>query len=383
VAITNGSSATVGDNLIVNNTANAGDGGGIGLQAAGAPIIRGNVVIGNAVSGLAPCSHGGGIASFGTAGGSIASNLIASNSAGCGGGVYWQSPGAGPGMSVINNTIADNSALQGAALFADGDDGGMIVANNILVASGGLEAVRCGETGGPGPPDFQFNDVYSATGPEYAGSCGDPTGVNGNVSADPQFVGGGDYHLQPSSPAVDAGTASVAGLPALDIDRQTRPLDGEGSGTAEVDMGVDELKSLILDTDGDGIPNGTDTDDDADGCADDRELGLDSITGGNRNPHSFWDFFDVPTLPGPARNQTITIADISAIIPRFGATRPGGPPSKAVAFAEALTVPPPAPAYHASYDRTLLATQATGPPNGSMTVQDIVGAVIQFGVTCL
>ncbi len=54
----------------------------------------------------------------------------------------------------------------------------------------------------------------------------------GNIDADPLFVGGGDYHLTASSPCIDAG--AYAGAPTTDIDGDTRP-DGAGC-----DMGADE-----------------------------------------------------------------------------------------------------------------------------------------------
>jgi hypothetical protein len=37
----------------------------------------------------------------------------------------------------------------------------------------------------------------------------DITGKDGNISADPQFVGGGDYHLKSGSPAIDAGHKEI------------------------------------------------------------------------------------------------------------------------------------------------------------------------------
>lgn len=123
-------------------------------------------------------------------------------------------------------------------------------------------------------------------------------------------------------------------------------------------------------------------DSDRDGCTDIQEGGGNPALGGGRNPQFFWDFFDVPTPPGPARNRAIVVADISAVIARFGSARPGGPPSKAEAFNEALAPPPPAPAYHAAYDRTP-AGLLTGSPDGAITVIDINRVVAQFGHSCL
>jgi hypothetical protein len=52
--------------------------------------------------------------------------------------------------------------------------------------------------------------------------------------------GNGDFHLGPCSPCIDAGD-NAADLPAHDFEGDDRVLDGDGDGTATVDMGVDEV----------------------------------------------------------------------------------------------------------------------------------------------
>src|SRR2546425_1102955 len=63
-----------------------------------------------------------------------------------------------------------------------------------------------------------------------------------------------DFHLLASSPAVDAGTN--ADLEPVDLDGVTRPVDGNGDGSAIVDVGAYEF--LAPDADGDGVLNAQD-----------------------------------------------------------------------------------------------------------------------------
>ena len=59
----------------------------------------------------------------------------------------------------------------------------------------------------------------------------------GNIDADPGFAFPGDLHLLPGSPCIDTGANDPpGGLPALDMEGQSRPMDGDGSAVA--DMGA-------------------------------------------------------------------------------------------------------------------------------------------------
>ena len=142
------------------------------------------------------------------------------------------------------------------------------------------------------------------------------------------------------------------------------------------------------DTDGDTIANGSDPDDDNDGCTDVQELGTNEALGGLRNPHSFWDFYDVWTHPAGQptmweRNSVVNIFDILAVALRFG---PGPQLSKQDAFAAALTPPADDAGYHAGYDRGPIIGANTwdrAPPDASINiVDDILGVAGQFGHDC-
>jgi len=53
-------------------------------------------------------------------------------------------------------------------------------------------------------------------------------GNNGNISADPLFVNSAsDFHLQATSPAIDAGSNAAPSLPTQDIAGNSRILDGK------------------------------------------------------------------------------------------------------------------------------------------------------------
>jgi PKD repeat protein len=85
------------------------------------------------------------------------------------------------------------------------------------------------------------NSIIFGNGVEIDGSIGfDAASL---VGVEPSFAGAGDYHLSASSPAIDAGDASL--LPAeldADGDGDTRVLAGSSGGAALLDVGWDEWR---------------------------------------------------------------------------------------------------------------------------------------------
>jgi len=129
-----------------------------------------------------------------------------------------------PGNTVYNNTVT-RAINQGIYIY-DGESS--IVSNNLLYGNG--------------------------SSPEYSGDLhlGGGSGSNNLTGVDPRFVNpaGGDFRLQPGSPAIDAGMDLRSAGVTTDFEGTPRP---QGAG---FDIGADEVGSgptpLAGDLNGDG-----------------------------------------------------------------------------------------------------------------------------------
>ncbi len=250
-------SAQIIGNTITGNHVTGTNGGAILLRDAGTPLISGNTIRNNFVlNGL-----GGGIYMDGDTTPVISDNLIEANRAAAGGGgIYLLVSNA----TLVNNTIANNDLqflnTPGAQVFVEGADSGVQFFNNIIVDRTASGAVNCGNFSNS-IPAFFYNDIVSfdpnvpgqPTVPGYTGICPDMTGSNGNIAADPLFINGitgfpdnvGDFHLQPGSPAIDAGLTTAPNLPALDLDGAPRIAAGDPIACNPiVDMGAYEFLAI-------------------------------------------------------------------------------------------------------------------------------------------
>ena len=209
--------------------------------------------------------------------GKILNNVIAGNRAeqeelatGQGAGIYCivsQTPSGDhlDDVLILNNTFVGNIAKD--FLFNQGGWGGamafdileerVVVANNIVAFnSSGIWKQQ--PQVNPNVPDLIRNDVFD--NPEgtadynYVNLAAGAT----DISVNPLFVNkaGGDYRLQPTSPCIDNGDGTIAGLPTTDIDGNTRPKDGDYDGIAKIDIGAYEFSQCVGDLDGDGWRRG-------------------------------------------------------------------------------------------------------------------------------
>lgn len=228
IAVGGSGAAVVVHNTISDNFWGSA-GGGITLFAAGNPVVEDNVIQRNTAYG-----QGGGMWIVNRSDALIAQNLIVGNLAQAGAGVYWTVPSGARGPLVVNNTVAGDAGS--SLVFSGGFDAQTQVVNNIVAAGSGV-GLRCEFM----PPLMSHNNVSSARARAYL--CSDLTGIDGNISADPQFVdpAAGNYHLRYGSPSVDAGDNSAPDLPSTDIEGAPRILDGNGDGNAVVDQGAYEV----------------------------------------------------------------------------------------------------------------------------------------------
>ena len=259
------SSPTLSSNIITDNWAD-GHGGGVHVDIGSAPTLIGNTITRNTAD-----SWGGGVNVF-TSAPTFINNTISDNSALRGGGLsLWKTA-----ATLTGNTITDNWGGLGGGVYIQwidklGDPSptltNNLIARNVATSHGGgvwvhrsspiLTNNTIVDNEGGGFYHSQFdpqnpvitncilfrNTVYDVVGEPCTVTYCDIGTVQpgtvvldgtGNISADPMFVGGGDYHPQDGSPCVDAGTNAAPELPLTDKDGNPRIFCGV------VDMGAYE-----------------------------------------------------------------------------------------------------------------------------------------------
>jgi predicted outer membrane repeat protein len=165
-------------------------------------------------------SYGGGIYSSG--GSARFTNVVLSDNSGTyGAGIY----SGGGSVTLTNATFSENNGNFGPSLYVGG--GTATIANSIVWGYRGSSSVQI------------YNATAATTTVTYSLVQNGWTGT-GNLNEDPLFVdaGSANLHLKAGSPAVDAGISN--GAPNTDRDGNARPFDGDGDGTAAVDLGAFE-----------------------------------------------------------------------------------------------------------------------------------------------
>jgi len=247
-------SGSIVGNVIAWNLAEYG-GGGIGCYNV-SPQICGNKVLNNHA-----VKFGGGMDIRDFSKPLVSNNLVAQNTAGLGGGGLWfqninAKPDEEPG--VINNTIVQNSAGGGLPDYVGGGIG--------CYSGGAANIVNCilwGNVCGNGSQLGLADSKAVVSHSDLAGGQAAVYVVNstlvwqdGNIAADPMFIGPDDYRLDwqsnPISPCIDKCPTGTID----DIRGYARPFDGDGITNYEYDMGAYEMQgndteSTIIYADGD------------------------------------------------------------------------------------------------------------------------------------
>jgi hypothetical protein len=223
IAVNGTGSAQIIGNTIQNNSWASSNGGGIVLLDAGTPTLKNNIIDGNVADSE---GEGGGILIESESNAVIVQNLIYNNSAGQGSGIYFNVPEGYSGPVLINNTIVGTSSSQGSAVYASGFDDQVQFFNNLMVGPGKGSPVFCDSTSDETPPTFTNNDAFSPKASGLQGTCSAQASTNGNISADPLFVGKTNFQLKTGSPAINAGDNSAPDLPPLDLAGKTRVVGG-------------------------------------------------------------------------------------------------------------------------------------------------------------
>jgi hypothetical protein len=210
---------TIENNIFDGNSASGFVGKGGGVYIVGNPIIQGNIFTNNGASGAG--AYGGGLACEG--GNPLIQNNVfyhnhASASDGFGGGIYCM----GGSPTIQNNTFSNNMVESmfnsyggGIAVFSVSN---AIIRSNIVVSNtAGLGGGIYNYYGVI--PAMDYNDVWNNTGGNYYDVS---PGVH-DIGVDPLLVdpANGDFHLAPDSPCIDAG--DPVNYPPTDFEGDSRP----------------------------------------------------------------------------------------------------------------------------------------------------------------
>ncbi|MBE0639120.1 MAG: S8 family serine peptidase [Bacteroidales bacterium] len=168
-------------------------------------------------------------------GSTITNCLITGNSSETsqGGIANYNSYGPTSVLTLINTTIANNTSQAPYAGVWSAGTNSKINLINSLVANN--SPVNFYADAGSTISDF----ISMGNNLDSDGTSGFLNGTNGDiVGFDPLFISDDDFHLQPCSPAIDAGNNTDA--PGDDLDGNARPFSPMGNDPATVDIGCFE-----------------------------------------------------------------------------------------------------------------------------------------------
>ncbi len=243
-----GSDPTIRGCLLTANAAGS-LGGAISCSAGAAPLIERCRFIGNTAA-----SRGGAVHSTSGSAPDVVTCLLAGNGAGSVGGAVSVSTAS---VTIEGCTMSGNTAATGGGFYVTGTSSALVT-GSILWADVAGTGPEIHLASAQSTADVSYSDVEG--GQKGVGGPGGLVWGPGNIDLDPDFrdAGGGDWRLASGSTAIDAGDrAFVPGPGQRDLAGAARLGDGDGDGTAIVDMGAFE-RPCPGDLDSDGAIGITD-----------------------------------------------------------------------------------------------------------------------------
>ena len=212
----------------------ASDGGAIINQLGGTLTVFNSTFSGNRAQ-----QSGGAIRNLGVA--TIVNSTFASNAATERGGALAAS-GVGANMTLINCTVAANSAALGGGIATE-QQGAVTLRNTLIATNAGGNCLGTLTDGGGNLDDGTSCGLVDSSSSSNAGAGLDPGGLRDNGGPTQTIA------LVAGSGAIDRGIEAVCAdattVKGRDQRGEPRPRDGDADGDARCDIGAFELSPLI------------------------------------------------------------------------------------------------------------------------------------------
>jgi hypothetical protein len=224
--------------IISDNTAEM-EGGGISVWNEGLIQLTNSIISGNS-SEYFDAGKGGGCEIVASSSAILKNVVISNNISDFGGGIYFF--GSNYSYLILENvTITENTALTGGGIYGSR---AALDLTNCIMWNNTLEEVYFNEENDPSSITIAYSDIEGGEAGIVTNNNGNVYWLEGNIGEDPLFVGTGDdpFSLLEDSPCIDAGIPDTTGLnlPPWDIIGNLRIWDGDGNGSAIIDMGAYE-----------------------------------------------------------------------------------------------------------------------------------------------
>ncbi len=225
-------------------------------------ILEGFIITGGNANGPAYSDRDGGGMYNHTSSPTVTNCIFTGNKASHGGGMYnfdgsltmtnctfsGNTANSGGGMFITNNSVAGNPTVMNCTFSGNmGNEGGAI----RFFISPNTTVTNCILWGNTAPQInnnlaiITYSDVEGGTGQGWFGTgCIDsnPLFLDADGPDDTVGTADDDLRLAYNSPCLDTGDNTAPNLPRTDLSGNPRVFDGDGNGTAVVDMGVFEFQ---------------------------------------------------------------------------------------------------------------------------------------------